>query len=210
MIKAILFDLDGTLIDSPKLIMKSFEESLLEHNNYQPTELEMTSILGSTLTLAFNKYANDEDHLKRLINTFIKISNENNLIMLNPYKNASNVIQYLRDQKYLVGIVTSNNKQNVLSILKNHDMDHLFDCIITNEDSKIHKPNAEPIRLALNKLGVLPNEAIYIGDHENDIIAGNNAKTKTGLMGYSHRLNQAKEQKPTYIFTDLNHIKEIF
>lgn len=210
MIKAILFDLDGTLMDSPKLIMKSFEGALLEHNNYQPTELEMTSILGSTLRLAFNKYAKDENHLNKLINTFIKISDENNLIMLNPYKNARNVIQYLRDQKYLIGIVTSNNKKNVLSILKKHEMDHLFDCIVTNEDSSIHKPNAEPILLALDKLGVKPKEAIYIGDHENDIIAGNNAETKTGLMGYSYRLNQAKEQQPTYIFTDLNHIKEIF
>lgn len=210
MIKAVLFDLDGTLIDSPQLIMKSFEHSLITNNNYQPSIEEQTKILGSTLNLAFSNHANNEIHLQKLKQSFIDFSNENTLTMLNPYKNTINVIQYLRDKGYLVGIVTSNSKKNVNKTLANFKMDHLFDCIICFEDSIIHKPNAEPLLIALDKLNVDPSKAIYIGDHENDIKAGKNALMKTGLVGYSHRKTEALNENPTYVFDDLEHIKTIF
>lgn len=210
MIKAILFDLDGTLIDSPDLIIRCYEEALRVHTNHVPTELEKTNVLGMTLTKAFDKHAKNEKHLEDMIATFRDYSYANTLKMLKPHKNVQNVIQYLRNKEYLVGIVTSKNLENVLENLEQFGLSNSFDCIVTSNDTINHKPDPEPLLYALSKLNVKPEDAIYIGDHENDIKAGNNANMKTGLMGYSYRLNQAMEEKPTYIFSDLDNIKDIF
>lgn len=208
MIKAVLFDLDGTLVDSPQLIMNAYESALKKHTNHIPSELEKTSVLGMTLSIAFKDHAKDENHLNELIDEFRRYSYENTNRMLKPYKNVKNVIQYLRDKDYLVGIVTSKNRKTVLENLEAFDLNNMFDCIVTSNDTINHKPHAEPINYAMDLLKVNHLETIYIGDHENDIIAGNNANVKTGLMKYSYRLNQALKQNPTYVFEDLNHIKE--
>ena len=175
-----------------------------------PTDIEKTEILGMTLDIAFEEYAKDDEHLEKLINTFREYSKNNAATMLKSYKNAANVIQYLRDKGYLVGIVTSKSRKVVLENLVQTNMEELFDCIVTSDDTTVHKPNAEPLLLALEQLNVSTNEAIYIGDHENDIIAGNNANMKTGLMKYSLRLEQALNNNPTYVFDDLDKIKEKF
>lgn len=211
MLTTILFDLDGTLIDSPKIIMQGFEAAISKHvDNYQLTHNEKTEILGMTLTMAFNRFQKDENHLQEMINTFRNKTEELTLKMLHSYENAENVIKYLKRQGYKVGIVTSKSRKVVEMNLELVGLNNLFDIIITSDDTTLHKPNPEPLIYATKKLGVEFFETIYIGDHENDIIAGNNALMKTGLMKYSYRFNEALEHQPTYIFDDLNHLKKIF
>jgi|SRR5690554_2172862 len=208
MIKAFIFDLDGTIIDTPSLIMNSFKYSIDKNTNYKLSNSEITNVLGMTLDTAFKRFANDENHLNEMINSFRKYS-INNSKELNAYLNATNVIQYLRDEGYLLGIVTSKTRKIVEDNLKQLKIYDNFNCIITYEDTIKHKPNPEPLYKALNALGVKASDAIYIGDHENDIKAGKNANMKTGLMAYSHRFEEALKEEPTYVFENFLEIKTI-
>lgn len=208
MIKAFIFDLDGTIIDTPTLIMNSFKHAISENTNYELTQKEITNVLGMTLNMAFKNFANDENHLNDMINSFRNYS-LNNTKELNAYLNATNVIQYLREEGYLLGIVTSKSRKIVEDNLKQLKIYDAFNCIITFEDTTKHKPNPEPLYKALKQLNVDASNAIYIGDHENDIKAGNNAKMQTGLMAYSHRFEEALKEEPTYVFENFLNIKSI-
>ena len=209
MIKAIIFDLDGTIVDTPKLIMASFKHAINVNTNETLTENEITYVLGQTLDKAFERFARDEKHLDEMINSFRDYS-INHGKELNAYTNAKDVIQYLRDKNYLLGIVTSKSRAVVEQNLRDLNLNNLFDCVVTYEDTVLHKPNKEPLLKALSILNVKPNEAIYIGDHENDIKAGKNAEMTTALMAYSHRYKEAKEEKPNYIFNNFLEIKSVF
>ncbi|MDY0276963.1 MAG: HAD-IA family hydrolase [Acholeplasma sp.] len=210
-IKAILFDLDGTLINSPEIIMQGFIGAINEHHpSYQLTKKEITDVLGQTLIRAFDKFSNNENEYQRLVSTFRKITNELSSKMLNTYENAKNVIQYLRKKNYFVGLVTSKSREVVNDNLKSVKLENLFDVIITFEDVVNHKPHAEPLLKALEKTNYLPEETIYIGDHENDCIAGKNANMVTGIMGYTFRMDEVKKVNPNYIFKDLETLKKYF
>lgn len=212
MIKAILFDLDGTLLDSPKIIMEGYKEAIRKHvSGYNLTESETTAVLGMTLSIAFDRHKENDEHLNEMIDTFREVTNRLTKQGLMFYDNAEEVINYLKAKGYLVGIVTSKNRKIVLENLESVGFDvNIFDCLVTSNDTVLHKPNPDPIIYALEQLNVNSDEAIYIGDHENDIKAGFRAKLKTGLMGYSYRLNEAIKEEPTYIFKDLLDIKNIF
>lgn len=208
MIKALIFDLDGTIIDTPNLIMASFEYAIKENTNITLTKDEISYVLGQTLNNAFLRFADNEDHLKEMIKSFRQYS-LNNGDKLSAYPDALEVIEYLKSKNYLVGLVTSKSRPIVNNNLTQLNMNDVFDFLVTFEDTKEHKPNPEPLLKALDLINLKPEDAIYIGDHENDILAGKNAKMKTGLMGYSHRLEFAKLENPDYIFESFKDIIKI-
>lgn len=208
MIKTILFDLDGTIINTPKLIMESFKYAINTHTNYKLKDDEITNVLGQTLDMAFEPFAKDLNHLNKMIQSFRKYSYENeNLMSL--YDDVHLVLETLKEKGYKLGIVTSKSEKIALKNLKDFKLKKYFSCIVTYNDTVLHKPNKEPLIHALKLLNSNELEAIYIGDHENDIKAGINANMKTGLMKYSHRLNEALKYKPDYVFENFKNVLEI-
>lgn len=208
-ITTILFDLDGTIIDTPKLIMNSFKYAIKENSDYKLNEDEITNVLGQTLDKAFDPFANDLNHLNKMIQSFRDYSN-NHGDEVSVYDDVYETLTYLKNKNYTLGIVTSKSKKIALKNIKDLKLDQYFDCVITYEDTELHKPNKDPLYKALEVLNKKPNGSIYIGDHENDVKAGKNSLMKTGLMNYSHRLKEAKALNPDFIFESFNSIKELF
>ena len=205
-LKAIIFDLDGTLINTPEMIMAAFKKTILEHHpNYELSKEEITNVLGQTLDLAFKDFVNEEVVIEDMINSYRNYTT-NHDFEIKGYKHLENVLKKLKSLDYLIGIVTSKTNYVVFENLRDLKIENYFDCIVTHQDTVLHKPNPDPILCALNKLGISPDEAVYIGDHENDIVAGRNALVKTGLMAYSHRFYEAELESPNYIFKDLRDI----
>jgi len=208
-ITTILFDLDGTIINTPKLIMESFKFAIKENSDYNLNDDEITNVLGQTLDKAFKPFANDLNHLNKMIQSFRDYSNIHG-DDIKVFDGVYETLNYLKDKKYTLGIVTSKSKKIALKNLKDLNLVNYFNCVVTYEDTKLHKPNKEPLLKGLDLLGKAVEESIYIGDHENDIKAGKNALMKTGLMNYSHRLKEAKALNPNYIFDSFNSIKQLF
>lgn len=205
-LKAIIFDLDGTLINTPEMIMSAFEKTILEHHpEYELSNEQTTNVLGQTLDLAFKNFITKEVSMDLMVESYRKYTTHHSF-ELKGYKHLNAVLKALKSRGYLLGIVTSKTNHVVYDNLQELEIENYFDCIVTHNETKLHKPNPEPILYALNELKVSPNEAIYIGDHENDIIAGRNALVKTGLMAYSHRFKEAEVESPNYIFKDLKDI----
>lgn len=208
MFKAFIFDLDGTIIDTPKLIMACFKYALKENGNFEINDDDVTDVLGQTLERAFLPFANDLQEVNKMIESFREYSYKhgNNI---NVYEGVLEILDELKAKGKKILIVTSKSRPIALANLKALKIEHYFDLLVTYEDTKLHKPAADPIIYALNKLKIETDEAIYIGDHENDVVAGKNAKIKTGLMNYSYRYKEAVLKNPDYIFSGFSNIKVI-
>lgn len=96
---------------------------------------------------------------------------------------ARELLDYLRDQGYKIGLVTTRGSNSLPRLLSMHGIDKAFHTIVNRDDCKEPKPHPQPILTALEKIGVAPERAMYVGDKQvDDIIAGNSIGMKTILV----------------------------
>ena len=115
----------------------------------------------------------------------------------------------LKRKKLLLGIASNIPTLFLREHLRNFEIDNYFSAITGQEDCDEQKPSPKPVLVTLKKLGVKPAEALFVGDMEEDIIAGKRAKTYTvaisGKASY-HPLWRLKRQNPDYIISNLNEL----
>ena len=179
MIKAVLFDLDGVLIDSLKTnylaynsTLKRFGKKKLDLKKYQdvfwgPHIDDCIKISFGNLTKKMKKKIADHYHKKRLEFTkFTRI-----------YKNVMAILKKLK-KKFKLGLVTSTVTFVTHKTLEYFDIKKYFDVIVCGDEAK-PKPAPDAIFRACNELKIIPEEAIYIGDNFQDVEAGKKAKCFT-------------------------------
>lgn len=208
--KTILFDLDGTLIQTPKIILDAFK---LTFNKFVPNvdlnESELSNFLGQTLWKTFGTYTEDQKIIEDMVTYYRQISNDMIEMGLSPYPNAKQTIKYLKKQGCKIGIVTSKMKEVAKYHLKLTDLYDDIDGIIGYEDVMNHKPDPEPIYKALELFDAKKEDAIYIGDHENDIKAAKKAGIESCAVTYSIRLKEMLLEQPEYVIDDLKNLEDL-
>ncbi len=208
--KLVLFDLDGTLIASTKIILDVFE--LIFERYFPEVELDqktLTSFLGRTLWQTFGDYTDDQDLVEDIIKDYRK---ESEILIhrdLKSYPNALETINYLKDQGLKVGVVTSKINHVALSHMKLVGIDEAVDHLIGYDDVEKHKPNPEPLLKALAYFDVSADDAVYVGDHENDMRAAKAAGIAACAVTYSNRLNEMLAENPAYVIDDLSNLKDL-
>jgi len=208
--KTILFDLDGTLIQTPKIILESFKltfEKYLPEVKLEPTEL--SNFLGQTLWKTFGFYTSDETVVDDMIAYYRKVSDEMIEMGLETYPNAKSTIRYLKKHGCKIGIVTSKMRKVATYHLELTNLLEDIDGIIGYEDAVNHKPHPEPILKALELFNANKHDTIYIGDHENDIKAAKKAGIESCAVTYSDRIREMLFEQPEYVIDDLDNLKDI-
>ena len=150
MIKAVLFDLDGTLINTNPLIMKTFELTLkyfLPKQVY--TKERLMDFIGPTLKQTFSSIW--EEKTDEMIEYYRDINRKLHDEMVEIYPTVKDGLLALASQNILLGIVSSKKKDMVLHGLKHFQIDQYFKCIVCADDVKEPKPNKEPILMGMNK-----------------------------------------------------------
>lgn len=183
MIKAVLFDLDGTLIDTNNLVIESFKHTFKEELNIDVPESEIVMYFGEPLIDTLARYDKENAHL--LLNTYIKYNESIHDDTAKEVVDAKETLSELKALGIKVGVVTSKRKLIAERGLKLFNLFDKMDVIITPEDTSKHKPEAEPVLKACELLKVQPNEALMIGDSHYDILCGKNAGAKTCLVKYT-------------------------
>lgn len=201
--KFIIFDLDGTLLDTSDLILKSLYETIKIYLDINKEQLR--SQVKDSPYKVIKRYTGNLE-MKNKMNYYWDFYNKNIESEVNVYQDIVKLLKILNQKEFGIGIVTSLVK-NYTKKLIHYYLKHNFDVIITYNDTKRHKSNPEPLILArdeyLRKKSIQNLSAIYIGDSDNDIIAGKNAKMITGLAAWSlenNNISLIKEYKPDYIF----------
>lgn len=182
MTKAVLFDLDGTLIDSIALIESSYRHVLTVHRSVEFDRDEWLGGLGRPLKWQFEQWTDDPDEVLRMIATYRAHNNEHHDAMVKAFAGAVEAVRELREKGARLGVVTSKLRAGALRGLTCAGFDGLFDVVIGADDVREPKPAAEPALIALEKLGVSAEHATMVGDSPHDIRCGRLAGTRTAAV----------------------------
>lgn len=197
MIKAVLFDLDGTLINTNDLILKSFKHTFKTMLDLEPTEEEITMNYGRPLQEIFKSY--DENRIEEMINCYRKINLELHDDECKEFASVDLMLQTLKNKGIKIGVVTSKKSDMAERGAKLMGIFKYFDTFITPEVTIKHKPEGEPVLKACENLGVSPSEALMVGDSPYDILAGKNAGAKTcGVKYTALPIEKLQESKPDF------------
>jgi pyrophosphatase PpaX len=205
-ITTLLFDLDGTLIDTNELIISSFIHTL---NHYYPDQYKREDVLpfmGPPLADTFMKI--DSERVDEMIERYRKYNLENHDLLVKEFDGVYETIQALHEQGYKMAIVSTKIRDTVIKGLRLTKLDKFFDVVVGLDDVKHAKPDPEPLQKALHQLGSTPDEALMIGDNSHDILGGKNAGTKTAGVAWSAKGKEYLAQfEPDYM---IEHIQDLF
>ena len=206
MLTTILFDLDGTLIDTNELIIDSFNNTFKLMGKPVPQRNEIIYCFGEPLNRTMSKFFDDVDKAIEIYREF-NFKHHDNRISL--YENTEKLLKSLKEDNFKLGIVTSKNKVPALRGLEILNIFEYFDVIIAGDDVKKHKPDPEPVVKACEFLGVSPTEAMMVGDTIYDIMSGREAGSKTCGVLYSFMKDKLLECDSDYYIENLIEILEI-
>lgn len=207
-IDTVLFDLDGTLLNTKPLIDKSFIHTF-EHfrPDYKLSDEELDSFFGPTLYQTFSRYSNDEEEIQAMIQFYRDFNVPNHDSMVSPFPQAKETVKDLHKKGVKVGVVSSKKTDLVMHGLELFGMLEYMDIVIGADEVKNHKPAPDGILLAKEKLN--SKNVLYVGDTKNDIIAGKNASVKTCGVLYIKDPSIMLEVAPDYVINKLSEIEVI-
>ena len=176
---AVLFDLDGTLIDSIELILNSAKHAFRDRQGYVPSDAEWLTGVGIPLATMFKRYARDDADVDALIAKYREYQLANHDRLVSGYDRVVETVDHLRNAGHPLAIVTSKTGWLAQRGLDNVGLGSHFDVIIGCDTCEKHKPDPGPVLFALDKLGYSPEEAVFVGDSIYDMQAGNAAGVTT-------------------------------
>ena len=188
--KLVLFDLDGTLIDTAPDFLSSLNTVLTRYKkkNVSASEIRTYISEGSSklIKYAFNIDETDK-YFKRYKNEFLLEYKSNLTAQSDLFDGIERLISYLSQNEIMYGIVTNKFFEYADPIVRSFPQLNDLKILICPDHVAISKPDPEGILLACNKLNVRTDETVYLGDHENDLRAGISAGAKVigCLYGYS-------------------------
>ncbi len=203
--KALLFDLDGTLLNTNELIIESFLHILGEKFPGKYDREAVLPFLGPSLKETFDSI--DPTMTEMLMASYREWNVRNHDAMVTPFDGVVETLQKLKEQGYKIAIVSTKRREMIEKGLGLINCEKLFDTIVGLEDITNTKPDPEPILLALKQLDVKPKDALMIGDNYHDIVGGQRAGTDTAAVAWSIKGEAFLATfNPTYM---LQHISEV-
>ncbi len=201
MIKAVIFDIDGTLLDTGELIIRAFEHTLTTYKVPRIERAEIKKKIGPPL---FEIYAELAPHLnpKDLMETHRSFQVEN-LHLSKPFLNTLATLEELKKRGVKIAAVTNRTNRSSIKTLELAKIDHMFEIVVSPEDVKHEKPDPEGLFIVLKHMKVDPSEALMVGDTVADIEAGRGAKVKTVGITHGIRGDGVKEHNPDFLIHSL-------
>jgi phosphoglycolate phosphatase len=206
--RLIIFDLDGTLVDTVQDITNALNNALFSHDIETLTVRETTKLVGEGVTRLVEKVLPEgKEHLKDdVMSKFLGYYSEHLIENSKGYPHVRETLENLNQFKKAV----ISNKREALSrrLLEELDLAKYFDLIIGSDTAGERKPSPIPILYVISKLGLSPEESIVVGDSYYDIEAGKRAGTKTVAVTYGY---QPKEllKEADYMIDDLRELVQL-
>jgi pyrophosphatase PpaX len=179
MLPAILFDLDGTLIDSIELILGAMRYAFVDFDGHAPTDEEWRAGIGRPLQTVLREFAPNDAEVDRLFARYREYQLEHHDRLVKPYNEVVASIQAFADAGHPMALVTSKSDWMAVKALVLVGLDTLIPVVVGCDTCLNHKPHPEPVQRALALLGVSAGDAIFVGDSPHDIQSGRAAGVVT-------------------------------
>ena len=195
----VLFDLDGTVIDSGAIILASMRHAAKEVLGAEPPdELLMATVGGPGLEAQMHALA--PDRVQELVDVY-RAHNEPLHRELMCCAGIDGLLVRLKEEGRRLGIVTAKRRATVELAFNVLPLRHLFDTVVGGDETKQHKPDPEPLLLAAERMEVAPKTCAYVGDSPFDIRAAKAAEMYAIAVSWGgiHHRAKLEQEKPDAI-----------
>ncbi len=209
MIKNVLFDLDGTIIDTNELIIESFLHVLNDKLALEITRDLLIPQMGGPLVDQFRYFTGFVDVDKQVADyRKYNLSRHDEMVSVFPYVNE--VVQAFEQQGIKMGVVTTKMRETTKRALQLFDLLPYMDAVITLEDVEHAKPHPEPVQRALNALQADPKETVMVGDSSFDILSAQQAGAWSAGVAWSLKGAAALAvYNPDWMLNDMRDLYDI-
>lgn len=199
-----LFDADGTLFDTAELICDCFQHVAVQHTDKTLDRTAILSGYGLPLKGQLEKLLGPDIDIEQVLDDYLEYQLHVLEERIVPFPGVIETLEKIKDAGKQLAIVTSRRRYSMEKILDFTDTTHLFDAVVTPEDTQLHKPDAAPTLLAIERLGAEKAGCIFTGDAEFDILSGSGAGIDTAFVGWSHLDVTTLSVQPTWTLTTIN------
>jgi pyrophosphatase PpaX len=203
MIDTILFDLDGTLLDTNELIIQSFHHAMKAHKLAPVLREDIIGQMGKPLyeqIALFSKLT----EVDRIVGSYreFNLSKHDEMVFIFPH--VKETLAALHEQGIKLGVVTSKVRLTVSRGLELFDLMPYLSAVVTSDDVSQPKPHPESVLLALSRLDAKADNAIMVGDSQYDLLAAHGAGVRSAGVAWSLQGEAVLSQfNPTYIIKDM-------
>ncbi len=227
-INLLLFDFDGTLVDTTPLILRSFRATWEQAFGFAFEDACYIKTFGMLLPKAMKllvEQAVTEERVARAGDPadFLKAKTEELLLayrtfnlqwhdeMIRPFDGVDQTLGELKARGFRLGVVSSKLRAGLLRGMNFYRMAESFDVIVAGDDCENHKPHPEPLLRAIEAIGASRHETIYVGDSVHDIVAGRAAETLTAAATWGpFPRRELEELRPDYLLDQPGDLLTLF
>jgi pyrophosphatase PpaX len=195
----VLFDLDGTVVDSGAIILASMRHAAKEVLGIEPPDEELMAAVGGP-GLEAQMHALAPDRVEELV-TVYRAHNEPLHEELVSCAGVDDVLVRLADEGRRLGIVTAKRRATVDLAFANVPLGHLFETVVGGDETALHKPHPEPLLLAAERMDADPEDCAYVGDSPFDVRAAKAARMHAVAVtwGGIHLRDKLEKEAPDTI-----------
>ena len=209
-IKAVIFDVDGTLVDSLDFIVDTFVEAAKEAGFQIKSEdvKKLVGIPGREIIKRVLKIS-DPQKIEEIRRRWNKIQRETYAKRVKPYPGVREILEYLKKRGFKLAVATSLLSKKAKEVLQIFNIEKYFDTCVAADNVKRAKPSPDVFLEAAKRLKVNPEECIIVGDTEYDVMAAKKAKMKIALFDPKKQGLKSVKIKPDYIIHSYQELKKI-
>jgi pyrophosphatase PpaX len=203
---AILFDLDGTLVDTVPFILAAVRHAFEGYGSC-PTDAEWIEGIGTPLRTQLASLARDPRDVEELLNRYRTYWIAEHDRMTRPFSGAPEVVRLLAGRGHPLGVVTAKVEDGAHRTLRHVGLQTFMKAVVGADSCARAKPDPEPVLLALERLGRAPGEAIFLGDATHDLVAGRRAGVTAVAAAWgacSRKVLEAAE--PDHVLADISEL----
>lgn len=215
----IIFDFDGTLIDSVPDLAGAINKMLLHYNLDPLTQEQVVLYVGKgarnlvvkSLEQATKGREVSEQILQEAFDIYLRAYKENFCDKTDIYPGVAETLEYLNNKGYLLAICTNKPLFFIEPILEQLSIKHYFKYWIGEDSLSAKKPDAAPLLHIIDKMKKSVEKSIMVGDSQNDILAAKNAGMESIGVSYGYNYNQSiADNNPTAVVNSFSALKELF
>jgi pyrophosphatase PpaX len=178
----VVFDLDGTVVDTVELIVDSFRHATRTVLGLVLPDEEITAGVGQPLMAQMERLS--AEHARELYDVYREYNHRRHDELIRGYEGVAEVLGALRGAGRRLGIVTSKSADTTEMAFRAVGLREHFDVVVTASDTAEHKPSPVPLRLCLERLRAPAAGSLYVGDSPVDIEAGRAAGMATAAVAW--------------------------
>ncbi len=206
--RGVFFDLDGTVLDTTPLIVKSFQHTFQTHFQREVGLEDIQPYMGKPLRAAMEVMAPGEEDA--VIATYRAFNHIHHDQLAGIFDGVQETIKTLHEAGIVLAIVTSKTSVMARRGLRLFDLEQYFTTVIGVDETSRHKPEPEPVLTALRETRLTAAECIMVGDSAHDLLSGKGAGVKTAAVRWSQvPWNELLSVKPDYILDIMPDLLEI-